>query len=224
MATYNDHRHTRRGSFGLVVKDLEREEGDEDDLLILTAAHLFEQHPEDARVAYCEPGPEPAPASGDHASKHCGVVRRKVPLHLISYVAVDAAVIKPPAGLKYSNELAGTKIAGIHDLWPEPDETEVKVRKIGAQSGETCGRLMPVAADQRMKGIPARYSLGWWVDGEAAAFADSGDSGSIVVDDQGRAVGMCVAVEHDGTANGGPPATFVHGIKQIFHALNITLP
>lgn len=151
------------------------------------------------------------------------MVRRKVPLHLISYVAVDAAVIKPPAGLRYANNLAGARIGGIRDLWTEPDETEVEVRKIGAQSGETRGRLMPVAADHRMKGIPARYSLGWWVDGEARAFAEGGDSGSIVVDDQGCAVGMCVAVEHDGTANGGPPATFVHGIKQIFHALDIAL-
>jgi hypothetical protein len=71
------------------------------------------------------PGPEPGPGRGDHAAKHCGVLRRRVPLHRIPTIAVDAAVIKPPASLRCCNELAGSPVRGIRDLWVANDEENV---------------------------------------------------------------------------------------------------
>jgi hypothetical protein len=198
------------------------ESGDTDDRLILTAAHLFDGHKDDARVAYCDPGVEPAPTQGDHATKHCGVLRRRVPLARIPTIAVDAAVIKPPESLACENESAGGCVRGTRDLWTVDDNESIAVSKIGAQSGETRGALKPVAADNRVKDLRVRYSMGWWAYGEDGIFAARGDSGAIVVDDERRAVGMLVAVEHEGDGD-GPPGAFVHGINQIFEALDIEL-
>ncbi len=112
-------------------------------------------------------------------------------------------------------------IRGTRDLWIADDKLDVAVRKLGAQTRETAGTLKPVAADNRVKDLSARYSEGWWVYGDGCAFAERGDSGAIVIDEQRKAVGMLVAVEHDGTEGDHPPGAFVHGVKQIFKALEI---
>lgn len=200
------------------------ERTDEDDRLILTAAHLFVGHTDDARVAYCDPGPEPAPTQGDQSAKHCGALRRRVPLDRINTIAVDAAVIKPPQGLTCTNEFQREDVRGIRDLWLTDDAEDVVVSKVGAQTGATTGTLKPVAADHRVKDLKARYSMGWWAYGNYGAFADSGDSGAIALDEERNAIGMLVAVEHDGTEGNETPSAFIHGIKQIFEALDIALP
>ena len=61
--------------------------------------------------------------------------------------------------------------------------------------------------------------MGWWAYGKWRCIRRTGDSGAIVVDDMQNAVGMLVAVEHDGIEAGA----FVHGIKQILEALDIAL-
>jgi len=109
----------------------------------------------------------------------------------------------------------------MQDLWIADDKLNVAVRKLGAQTRETTGALKPVAADNRVKDLSVRYSEGWWAYGDGGAFAEPGDSGAIVIDEEHKAVGMLVAVEHDGTDGDEPPGAFVHGIKQIFRALEI---
>ena len=96
------------------------------------------------------------------------------------------------------------------------------VSKTGAQTRETTGTLKPVAADNRVKDSRVRYSMGWWAYGDNGTFAEQGDSGAIVVDEERNAIGMLVAIEHDG-ADDGPLGAFVHGISQIFEALDIAL-
>jgi hypothetical protein len=93
------------------------------------------------------------------------------------------------------------------------------VSKLGAQTQETTGHLKPVSADLRIEQQKVTYSMGWWAYGENEQFADRGDSGAIVLDDARKVIGMLVAVEHDGEAAGA----FVHGIAQIFGALDIEL-
>jgi hypothetical protein len=218
VAAFGDARHTRRGSFGLLVRDLTPHETDEDDRLILTAAHLLAGAPRDARISYAAAGPEPASVDG----RPCGTIRRRVPLHHLPSIAVDAAVIKPDPGFLCDNEMACGTPTGTRDLWVVDDESaEVPVHKHGAQTGLTSGALMPSAADHYMKDVQARYSSGWWVYGsDGNTFAARGDSGAIVVDEMRRIVGMVVAIEHAGA----DAAAFVHGIKQIFAALEIALP
>lgn len=140
-----------------------------------------------------------------------------MPLHHVPTIAVDAAVIKPPEGL----ECAAGGVRGIRDLWPGDDKPDIPVRKHGAQTGATTGLLKPVGADLRVRDQRARYSMGWWVYAADGVFAERGDSGAIVLDEERNAVGMLVAVEHDGTQAGD---AFVHGIQQIFRALCIALP
>jgi hypothetical protein len=214
VATYGDHRYTRRGSFGLLVRDLVPDDDDADDRLILTAAHLFEGAPKDARVGCAPCGPKPNTADG----QPCGVLRRRVPLHHLPLIGVDAAVVKPRPNLDCNNELACGAPIGVRDLWVVEDDRElIPVTKYGAQTHETGGQLRPAAADVFMKDVNARYSMGWWartVDGNG--FADQGDSGAIVVDDSHHVIGMLVGINNPEAGTG-----FVHGIRQIFSALQI---
>jgi len=135
---------------------------------------------------------------------------------------VDAAVIKPPEGLGAQNESAGGVVRDVRDLWTVDDKETVTVGKIGAQTAETHGTLKPAAVDLRVHDLRVRYSMGWWAEGDnGAVFAEPGDSGAIVVDDARNAIGMLVAV---GTNGDGSSGAFVHGIRQIFEALDIELP
>jgi hypothetical protein len=146
-----------------------------------------------------------------------------VPLTNLPYISVDAAVIKPPPGLRCGNELDCGTPHGVRDLWVRDDQDDepdpIPVRKHGAETQLTYGELTPIVATMGIEDVQTYYNSGWWVDGNGSQFADEGDSGSVVVDDERRIVGMVVAAHRP--ENGG--AAFVHGIKQIFSALRIGL-
>ncbi|MGH2853836.1 MAG: hypothetical protein ACRDLF_06555 [Solirubrobacteraceae bacterium] len=201
-----------------MVQDLIPESTDEDDRLILTAAHLLDDVPDGTRILCAPAGPEPSSADG----RFCGTVRRRVPLSHLPSIVVDAAVVKPHPSIACSSHMDCGAPNGLRDLWVAEDESEVvAVRKHGAQTGMTSGQLMPIPADHYMEDVRARYAKGWWAYGsDGAAFAAKGDSGAIVVDEARRVVGMVVAIDHDGP----DAAAFVHGIKQVFAALQIALP
>jgi hypothetical protein len=207
----------RHGSFGLLVRDLSPKTADKDDRLILTAAHLVTGIADGSAMLSAPPGPEP----GNNGTP-CGIVRRRVPLHNLPSIAVDAAVIKPYGGVACSNEAAYGMPNGIRDLFvlePHQKSELMSVRKHGAASHETTGSLLPCStSDLKLRDADIRYTAGWDVYGtDGKRFAERGDSGSIVVDENKAVVGMLVAVdEGDGRA-------FFHGIKQIFAALNIAL-
>ncbi len=200
------------------MRDLNPVDGDEDQRLILTAGHLFDGVPEGAPVLFAPPGPEPPSASG----QYLGTVRRRVPLLYLPSIAVDAAVIKPREAITCTNQMACGTPAGTRDLWVVDDDSEIiRVRKHGAATSETHGELMPAAATHYMMDVQARYSSGWWAYGSSGhTFAARGDSGAIVMDENRHVIGMVVAIEEDKP----DAATFVHGIKQIFAALQITMP
>lgn len=63
--------------------------------------------------------------------------------------------------------------------------------------------------------------MGWWVEGDDGPFAQPGDSGSIVVDEEHRVVGMAVAINVP--RNGEPHRTFCHSAAAIFASLGIAL-
>ncbi len=80
---------------------------------------------------------------------------------------------------------------------------------------------MPIAAAHYMEDVRTHYESGWWAYGTGdTPFAAKGDSGAIVIDDARQVVGMLVAVESPDAG----AAAFVHGIKQVFAALQIALP
>ncbi|HWH10956.1 MAG TPA: hypothetical protein VG165_07505 [Solirubrobacteraceae bacterium] len=205
---------------GLVVRDREPLESDEHDLLVLTAAHV---------VDGCRPGHaiEASPADGTGSAVRFGKLRRAVPLAPLPHIAVDAAVIKPDIEeFSYDNAAGGVWPTLVEDLWQATDEEPVDVYKRGAATGLTRGTLLPVAADHYMETVRARYTSGWWVWGRGGLFADRGDSGSAVFDDQHRFVGLLVALDRDPRSTGGVDPTvaaYVHGARQVLTALNIEL-
>lgn len=201
-----------------MVRDLTPQDDDEDDFLLLTAAHVFSQVENGAPVLYAPAGPEPANGGG----QHCGCIRRRVPLTNLPNISVDAAVIKPPRDFPCRNEPACGAPTGIRDLWVVDDEEEpIPVSKHGACTGYTTGELLAIAATLRIEHHKAEYTAGWMAYGnDGTPFAARGDSGAIVLDDQRRVVGMVVAVEGPEPGAGA----FVHGVRQIFKALQVELP
>jgi len=216
VSTYGDRRPTRRGSFGLLVRDLAPHHADADDLLILTAAHLVDRVRDGVSVLCAPPGPEPP----SHSGQPCGTVRRRVPLEYLPSIRVDAAVIKPYPGVKCSNDLECGAPTGLRDLRVEDHTDMIDVHKHGAQTGMRCGQLLPIAADHFMADVNSRYEGGWWVEGsDGRAFAEKGDSGAIVVDDERKVIGMVVAIESDSEH----ASAYVQGAREIFSALQIAL-
>jgi hypothetical protein len=221
LATYGDHGHTRRGSFGLLVEDLIPKAGDADRRLVLTAAHLFRDVQEGATVSCSPPGPEPSSIGG----QHFGEVRRRVPLVYLPSIDVDAAVIKPRPEVECSNLMGSGTPTGIRDLLLKSErDSVIQVRKHGASTGETTGDLLSILADHYVEDVEARYSTGWWAYSrkDEPPFAAKGDSGSIVLDEERKVVGMVVAIKREDEDTGGDG--FVHAIKPILSALKVRLP
>jgi hypothetical protein len=92
------------------------------------------------------------------------------------------------------------------------------VHKDGATTGRTTGLLEPVVVSDQTD--TRHYTQGWWIIGENdRPFALDGDSGSIVLDEDGAAIGMVVAVDKD-----APPLTFCHALAPILQALQVKVP
>lgn len=168
-------------------------------------------------MAAAMPGPQPPDASG----RICGRLRRAVPLYPQPSVAVDAAVIKLADDVEFDNAIGGHVPTAFNDLWANPPDFDLPVLKHGAATELTRGTLTPIASDHRVEGFFPRYTSGWWAYGDDQPFAVPGDSGSMVVDEEHRLIGMAVAIE-DRRADSNT-GTFVHGVQQIFSALRIDL-
>lgn len=202
----------------MLVRDRIPRDDDPDDLLVLTTAHLFLDLADDAPVLVAPPDPLDPP---QQAGRPFGKIRRRVPLVHLPHIAVDAAVIKPMAGVDCSPLVAGGQPTGIRDLWAEQPEDDVRVMKHGAKTGLTCGTLTPIQADLMAFDVAARYTSGWMVAGDEQLFATQGDSGAIVVDEERRIVGMAVTVDRAG--DDPTIECFCHGIAQILRALEVEM-
>ncbi len=153
-------------------------------------------------------------------------MRRRVPLVFLPSIAVDAAVIKPYAEIDCCNTMGCGVPSGVRDLLLRSEhDRAIPVTKLGASTHETSGELLSIQSDQYMEDVEARYSTGWWTSGSNGTnFAAKGDSGSVVVDDQRKVVGMVVAVNRPDAGSDGGGDGFVHAIKPILSALKVQLP
>lgn len=194
---------------------------DGDGLMILTAAHvcgsLSPAGPGEHEVLFSS-GVGPSQEQG----RPLGRVVRSVPPHPTDEILVDAALIAPRAGLELAERIGdGVRPAGVRDLLTEDPDDYVRVHKDGRITGRTHGWLDP-AAVTLTTASEREYGNAWWIEGDDGKFADIGDSGSMVLDDEGYVVGMAVAINQPEADE--PPLTLCQAIVPLLEALEIELP
>lgn len=143
---------------------------------------------------------------------------------------VDAALIVPLQHVECSRRIGqDLKASGQYfkDIY-DHELNDLTVYKAGARTGLTRGKIAEIGVALRTKPRgdhpgPIQYPLGYHVmsDEDNKHFALPGDSGSIVISDDGKVVGMVVAM-HD--APNDPSAyAFVIPIRPILEALGVRL-
>jgi hypothetical protein len=122
---------------------------------------------------------------------------------------VDAAIARPASADAVTPEILGI---GVPTGIAEPT-LGMRVRKSGRSTGLTDGEIVQidVTADIDYDGKTARFTD----QVMAGAMSEGGDSGSAVVDEQGRIVGLLFA--------GSESATLVNRIQLVFDALKVGL-
>lgn len=201
------HFRITAGTLGAVVYDQETGER-----LILSNNHVLanSQTPRGRRAALGDPIYQPGPYDGGTAADTLATLHRYVPLRFTSVNKVDAAVARPVSPDVLEPDIMGLgRVEGV----AEP-ELEMPVRKSGRTTGCTQGKVTAIHAT-------VRVSYG---NGKRATFTDQfvteamsqgGDSGSLVVDDQARAVGLLFA--------GSPSATIASPIATVLESLKVAL-
>jgi hypothetical protein len=122
------------------------------------------------------------------------------------------------------------QIGNLGDLNGVGDVTELPamptVYKVGRTTGQTEGRMTAFDVDN----VWVEYDLGWLrfdnqIEIEGAgdgAFSDSGDSGSLIVDEQLRAIGLLFAGGDEGGSN-GQGLTYANPIQNVLDQLQVDL-
>lgn len=101
-----------------------------------------------------------------------------------------------------------------------------QVYKVGRTTGQTRGRITAMEVDN----LEVEYDLGWLrfddqieVEGTGQrAFSDEGDSGSLVVDEHLRGIGLLFAGGDEGGAN-GRGLTYANPLAAVLDALDVDL-
>ena len=210
------------GSYGLQVTDPDGRR------LFLTAAHvvgsLSPAHGSDP-IEVCLRVGAGAAGSGDPVIGH---VLKSSPGEPTEDVLLDASLVLAAGNVGLSAVVRETICSKRpRDLYETMDF--IPVFKRGTRSGLTSGLLDPTPVTARVDlaradGRTFRYEEGWWVEGDAKPFAQAGDSGAIVIDEDDCVIGMVVAVDSENMAD--PQATdraFVIPIAGLIEGLEIAL-
>ena len=152
-----------------------------------------------------------------------GVLAEKIPL-VFEHNLVDAAIALLDTDLvDYDpSSLIGLPPMRLTGMRPqdEPLEKDESVHKVGRTTGPTIGRIRAT----NVNNLGIRYGAGrrWFdqvfeVESDGAPFAEPGDSGSLAVDDSGRAIGLLFAVSDDRRV------AYANPIHEVLGALEIDL-
>lgn len=171
-----------------------------------------------------------APGSGD---PRLGFVANSHPPEPCDAIEIDASLVLLEEHVEAGNVLRDVQMSGRTVDLDELDD-EIPVYKRGMTTPHlTSGMLDPDVRSLKVEclrdGCGREYVRGFFVYGtdQAAPFAKPGDSGSIVVDDDDRIVGMVVAVKltnpNSLTPEPDDPA-FVIAMTDILAALDFRLP
>lgn len=117
---------------------------------------------------------------------------------------VDAVLIEPLEGIEAGRDI-GEGLTAHGEYYEDPADLSMlhlRVYKLGAKTGLTSGLITQVGVSltawNNPRG-PIQYPLCFSImsDTDGRPFAQRGDSGSAVVDERGRLVGLLVAMEDD---------------------------
>ncbi|MDD2573891.1 MAG: trypsin-like peptidase domain-containing protein [Bacillota bacterium] len=198
------HPKAKGGTFGAVVR--QRKTGE---LLILSNNHVLANCSGvlDARAKSGDPVLQPSASDGGIYTKMIGRLLNWVPLKDTVCNLVDAAVAKPLSPSLISYEVRGIgRISGTAAAVPG-----MRIKKVGHTTGLTRGEITEVNYSVTVPFAEKEYLF---CDQLAARLhCREGDSGSIVVDDQNRAVGLLFAVQ-DGLG-------IINRIEHVMLLLNI---
>lgn len=139
---------------------------------------------------------------------------------------IDAATATLLPGIAFDSRTIGTlgQVAGqgsVMNLFEG-----AAVFKVGRTTGQTEGRLTAIEIDN----ISVEYDLGWLrfdnqieIEGMGSKpFSDSGDSGSLIVDEELQAIGLLFAGGDSGGSN-NKGLTYANPIESVLDTLKIDL-
>ncbi|MBI1944634.1 MAG: hypothetical protein HYS27_03000 [Deltaproteobacteria bacterium] len=136
---------------------------------------------------------------------------------------VDAALASLDPDVEARFTIAGRSLRGVRArVLPE-----LRVWKLGRTTGHTRGRVSAVLLDEvevcYADGTVCVFDDQLEIVGLRGAFSSYGDSGSLVVDEEDRAIGLLYA----GSEQGGPAGSgrsYAAPIATVLRALDVTLP
>lgn len=139
---------------------------------------------------------------------------------------VDAAIADVAEGIEFDPTTIGSlgQLVAVGDHMELPDQAVVY--KVGRTTGQTTGRLTAFDIDN----VQVDYDLGTLrfdnqIEFEGIdnnVFSDSGDSGSLIVDDSMRAIALLFAGSDEGGSN-GHGVTYGNPIATVLNALGIEM-
>jgi hypothetical protein len=143
---------------------------------------------------------------------------------------IDAALAAVAAGVDIDAGLLRAILAGqdrqLAGLGPEFVDEGTVVHKIGRTTGATEGRVTAFDLDNVVVAYDTgnlRFDNQIEIEGSGnAAFSDGGDSGSLIVDGEMRAIALLFAGGDTGGSN-GLGLTYANPIRTVLSSLNATL-
>ena len=148
-------------------------------------------------------------------------------------VALDAALVRPYDRVQLASVVRDVPTSCIARDVEETssDDNPVVVHKRGFATGLTSGLLEPFPVSLEVAGrgengeeVVRDYTRGFFVEGDPGPFAKPGDSGAIVIDDDGCVVGMVVAVASKNPQDVQPSdAAFVVPVTDLLANLSLDL-
>lgn len=206
------------GTLGCFVKDRRT-----DATLILSNNHVLANENQAKKGdAIIQPGDLD---NGTRPKDVVATLRKFVKLSTSAVNLVDCADATPVKGITFNEKTLGRfgKLAGLGPA--VVDEGDV-VRKVGRTTGETSGRVTAFEMDNVVVGYDIgnlRFDDQIEIEGAGVhAFSDGGDSGSLIVDEDRKAVALLFAGGDSGGSN-GMGLTYANPIRAVLDALKVDL-
>lgn len=197
------HYQVSAGTFGAVVYDPDGHP------YILSNNHVLANSTtgRDRRAKRGDPVLQPGAADGGRSGDVIGLLDRYVPIKPLRTNLVDAALARPRAAASLDDEILGLgRVTGI-----ARPRLGMAVRKSGRTTGVTAGFIEVLEATVRINYDDLPVSFGGQII--LSPMSAPGDSGSLVVDEKNRAVGLLFA--------GSDRSTVCNPIEIVLAALKV---